>query len=99
MWCHNDQCLQLLVQLKADVHRVDKKRKNALYWAVSGYKYALCHVPCLLSLSSQSENMYLLTHSLSPVLVLVVVMGSMELKTSRSHAHSLILSHCDSLSL
>ena len=28
--------------------------------------------------------MYLLTHSLSPVLVLVVVMGSMELKSSRS---------------
>ena len=37
--------------------------------------------------------MCLLTHSLSPVLVLVVAMGSMELKTSRSHAHSLILSH------
>ena len=33
--------------------------------------------------------MYLLTHSLSPVLVLVVVMGSMELKTSRSHSDSI----------
>ena len=39
--------------------------------------------------------MYLLTHSLSPVLVLVVVMGSMELKIARlfycsfSDSHSL----------
>ena len=41
--------------------------------------------------------MYLLTHSLSPVLVLVVVMGSMELKTSRSLV--LILSHSLSVPL
>ena len=35
MWCHNDHCLKLLIQLKANMHRLDKKRKNALYWAVS----------------------------------------------------------------
>ena len=43
---------------------------------------------CLLSVSSVALQplitLHLLTHSLSPVLVLVVVMGSMELKTSRS---------------
>ena len=40
----------------------------------------------------KAENTHLLTHSLSPLLVLVVVMGSIQLQTSRSHAHSLILS-------
>ena len=36
--------------------------------------------------------MYLLTHSLSPILVLVAVMDPKELKTKISHTHSLILS-------
>ena len=36
--------------------------------------------------------MYLLTHSLSPVLVLVAVMDPKVLKTKISHTHSLILS-------
>ena len=36
--------------------------------------------------------MYLLTHSLSPVLVLVAVMDPKVLKTEISHTHSLILS-------
>ena len=40
----------------------------------------------------EAENMYLLTHSLSPVLVLVAVMDPKELKTKISHTHSLILS-------
>ena len=52
--------------------------------------------------------MYLLTHSLSPVLVLVVVMGSVELKTSRLFSCSfsdslsdfkMCSSHADSLCL
>ena len=43
--------------------------------------------------------MYLLTHSLSPVLVLVAVMDPKVLKTKISHTHSLILSsHYSSLS-
>ena len=37
------------------------------------------------------ENMYLLTHSLSPVLVLVAVMKPKELKTKISHANPLTL--------
>ena len=37
--------------------------------------------------------MYLLTHSLSPVLVPVAVMDPKVLKTKISHTHSLILSH------
>ena len=37
--------------------------------------------------------MYLLTHSLSPVLVLVAVMKPKELKTKISHANPLTLSH------
>ena len=37
--------------------------------------------------------MYLLTHSLSPVLVLVAVMDPKVLKTKISHTHSLILPH------
>ena len=44
--------------------------------------------------------MYLLTHSLSPVLVLVAVMDPKVLKTKISHTHSLILSLlCVSLSV
>ena len=44
-----------------------------------------------------AEYMYLLTHSLSPVLVLVAVMDPKVLKTKISHTHSLILSHSASL--
>ena len=40
--------------------------------------------------------MYLLTHSLSPVLVLVAVMDPKVLKTKISHTHSLILSLLES---
>ena len=43
--------------------------------------------------------MYLLTHSLSPVLVLVAVMDPKVLKTKISHTHSLILSQPPSLTL
>ena len=42
--------------------------------------------------------MYLLTHSLSPVLVLVAVMDPKVLKTKISHTHSLILSRSLNLS-